>query len=143
MNIKGLNKEEIGLSGDEQADRLIIQRALDEGLLVPPSRVILYEGNRVWSRNLIIDEYERLRNLGTLETMSDEFYAFLHLCCGSIAHYSKAGWVEEYDNSIDLLHEFFRCNEFGQDIFEYQSARFTDRRKIASLLLRRSNERGS
>lgn len=127
------------LTGHEPDDRLALQEAIDEGKI---KNDVMYEGNRVWSFNEVVQEYKRLRKLGTLESMSNSFYVFLTNCCGSIAHYNKQGWVEEYHNSIDSLHDFFRCNEFGVDIASYQPSRFTDRKKITSYLLQCADEHG-
>jgi hypothetical protein len=122
---------ELPLTGDEEKDRLIIQSAIDEHDI---RAGILYNGNRVWGKNRIISEYKKLKRSGQLAGMSNHFYAYLHLACGSIAHYSKDGWIRAYENSVERLEDFFRCNEFGRNIFDH-AGRFSDRKVIAKELL--------
>ena len=122
---------ELPLTGDEEKDRLIIQSAIDEHDI---RAGILYNGNRVWGKNRIISEYKKLKKSGQLGSMSDHFYGYLHLACGSDAHYNKDGWIQTYENSVELLDDFFRCNEFGRNIFEH-AGRFSDQRAIAKELL--------
>ena len=121
----------LSLTGDEEKDRLTIQSAIDEHDI---RANILYNGNRVWGKNRIISEYKRLKKSGQLVGMSDHFYKYLHLACGSIAHYSKDGWIQAYENSVERLEDFFRCNEFGRNIFDH-AGRFSDRKAIAKELL--------
>lgn len=121
----------LSLTGDEEKDRLTIQSAIDEHDI---RASILYNGNRVWGKNRIISEYKRLKKSGQLVGMSDHFYEYLHLACGSDAHYNKDGWIQAYENSVELLDDFFRCNEFGRNIFEH-AGRFSDQRVIANELL--------
>jgi len=119
------------LTGDEKKDRLTIQSAIDEYDI---EANILYNGNRVWGKNRIISEYKRLKKSGQLVGMSDHFYEYLHLACGSIAHYNKDGWIQAYENSVERLDDFFRCNESGINIFDH-AGRFSDQRAIAKELL--------
>ena len=119
------------LTGDEEKDRLTIQSAIDEYDI---EANILYNGNRVWGKNRIISEYKKLKKSGQLAGMSDHFYEYLHLACGSIAHYSKDGWIQAYENSVERLDDFFRCNESGINIFDH-AGRFSDQKAIAKELL--------
>ena len=119
------------LTGDEEKDRLTIQSAIDEHDI---KASILYNGNRVWGKNRIISEYKELKNGGQLAGMSDHFYEYLRLACGSAAHYNKDGWIQAYENSVERLDDFFRCNESGINIFEH-AGRFSDQRAIAKELL--------
>ena len=119
------------LTGDEKKDRLTIQSAIDEYDI---EANILYNGNRVWGKNRIISEYKRLKKSGQLVGMSDHFYEYLHLACGSIAHYNKDGWIQAYENSVERLDDFFRCNESGINIFDH-AGRFSDQKAIAKELL--------
>ena len=119
------------LTGNEGKDRLTIQSAIDEHDI---RANILYNGNRVWGKNRIISEYKKLKKSGQLVGMSDHFYEYLHLACGSDAHYNKDGWIQTYENSVELLDDFFRCNESGINIFDH-AGRFSDQRAIAKELL--------
>lgn len=47
--------------------------------------------------------------------MSDYLYNFLHLACGSIAHFNKLGWIECYP-TVDNLKQFFIKNEYGNRV---------------------------
>ena len=122
---------ELPLTGNEGKDRLTIQSAIDEHDI---RASILYNGNRVWGKNRIISEYKKLKKSGQLVGMSDHFYEYLHLVCGSIAHYSKDGWIQAYENSVERLEDFFRCNEYGRNIFDH-AGRFSDWKAIAKELL--------
>ncbi len=124
--------DELELTGLEAKDRLLIQEAIDKHNI---RSTILYNGNTVWGKNRIVNEFKRLKKRGDLSTMTDHFYSFLHLVCGSIAHYSKCGWIDFYQNSVHALEEFFKNNEWGVDISEYQPRWRTDVQKIAQELL--------
>jgi len=101
---------------------------------------ILYNGNGVWSKQRIIRNLKQIVKAGVLyrrekpsyipigsmlripsigETiLSKYFYEFLHLCCGSIAHYNIRGWVAEYP-TVEDLRAFFRKNEFGRRVLDH------------------------
>lgn len=121
----------LSLSKNEIPDRLLIQGAIDKHGI---EGSILYNGNLVWGKNRIVEEYKKIKKRGQLEGMSDHFYNFLHLACGSIAHYNKESWIFHYDNSVEELEAFFRCNEYGRNIFDH-AGRFSDQRSIAKELL--------
>lgn len=68
--------------------------------------------------------------------LSPYFYEFLHLCCGSIAHYDIHGWVIEYP-TVDDLKKFFACNELGCRVLDYiqnYSPQFTDHIEIVKAI---------
>ena len=100
---------------------------------------ILYHGNGIWSKQRIIRNLRQIVKAGVLyredrpgyvpigsmlripsigETiLSKYFYEFLHLCCGSIAHYNIRGWVAEYP-TVEDLRAFFQKNEFGHRVLD-------------------------
>lgn len=100
---------------------------------------ILYDGNTVYSKKRIIRNLRQIIRAGVLgyasytsvgsmlrvptmttgkPVLSDYFYEFLHLSCGSIAHYNKAGWIAEY-TTVEDLREFFLKNEFGVRVINH------------------------
>jgi hypothetical protein len=50
--------------------------------------------------------------------LSRYFYEFLHLNCGSIAHYNIHGWIHKYP-TVEHLKKFFKQNEFGKPVREW------------------------
>lgn len=119
----------------ESDARIRIQDVIDAGRMKAD---VLYDGNRVWSRKKIIRNMKRIMKEGVLGyagyipvgsilcipsmergtlILSDYFYEFLHLSCGSIAHYSKAGWITEYP-TVEDLRMFFLKNEYGKRVIE-------------------------
>ena len=117
---------------DEKDARLKIQEVIDEHRL---AACIMVNGNSVWSKRRILGNLRRIRDAGRLygektphrelvagvlylpvktdPILSKYFYQFLHLHCGSAAHYSIDGWIAEYP-TLEALKRFFRKNEFGQ-----------------------------
>lgn len=130
----------------EPEARLEIQQLIDDNKLKAD---ILYDGNIVWSYNKIIRNIKQIKKKGVLgyagyvqtgsmmrvpenntkPVLSDYLYEFLHLSCGSIAHYSKPGWIVEYPSAEDLK-GFFQHNEFGQRVLEYLPDWKTDAKRI-------------
>jgi hypothetical protein len=120
----------------EPKARLIIQKIIEEQDL---KAHILFDGNTVWNSRRILSNLKRIMEHGTLYNrkkpryvpigsmlrmpvvgeciLSDYFYNFLHLCCGSIAHYNKQGWVTEYP-TVEDLKAFFQKNEFGHRVLD-------------------------
>ncbi|MEM4115154.1 MAG: hypothetical protein QXP59_04010 [Saccharolobus sp.] len=119
------------LTGNEGQDRLIIQSLIDHNKLKAD---ILYDGNTVWSYDKTIKDFKNLLKNG-MESMSDYMYEFLSLETGSAAHFNKQGWIETYP-TINDLKEYFKKNEYGQTVLEYQPAWATDRIKIIKEMLR-------
>ena len=100
------------ISGNEYDDRLEIQQKV-----VPFTKAsILYDGNTVWNKEKILKDIRRVVKNG-MEKMSDYLYEFLHLSCGSIAHYNKHGWICTYP-TIQSLRDFFKKNEFGKRVLD-------------------------
>jgi hypothetical protein len=61
--------------------------------------------------------------------LSDYFYEFITLNCGSDEHYDKAGWIGMYPTLEDLK-RFFLHNEYGKRVIEYVPGWKTDVHKI-------------
>ena len=154
-NKKDVEKAEVALKSipnleslPEPKARLEIQKLIDEQKL---RASILFDGNGVWSRIKIIRNLRRIINAGTLydgkrpafipigsmlrmptigkTILSEYFYDFLHLCCGSIAHYNIQGWVATYP-TVDDLKKFFKKNEFGKRVLDDIPGWKTDARAI-------------
>lgn len=98
--------------------RKIIQGILD----FPDNKLrqltVLYDGNTVWSKDKILADVKRITKNGDMTQMTNHLYEFLHLCCGSIAHYNKLGWIDTYPTVSDLK-RFFANNEFGQKVIDH------------------------
>ena len=121
----------------EPEARLKIQEAIDRNRL---KARIMVNGNGVWSRRRIIQNLRKIMQAGTLYNgesprkvwigsflslpssgktiLSKYFYEFLHLCCGSIAHYNIRGWIIKYPTLKDLR-AFFLKNEYGHRVIDY------------------------
>jgi hypothetical protein len=120
----------------ESKARLEIQKVIDEQGL---KASILFDGNTVWSMTRILANLKQIMERGALYdgqhpgyvavgsmlrfpvvekcVLSDYFCHFLSLCCGSIAHYNKQGWVTTYPTLEDLK-AFFKKNEFGHRVLD-------------------------
>jgi len=61
--------------------------------------------------------------------LSNYFYNFLHLSCGSIAHYSRSGWIAKYPTLEDLK-KFFQKGEMGKPVSEHIQPWKTDVKRI-------------
>lgn len=135
----------------EAQARMVIQDTIDgQGL----GASILYKGNQVWSRRKIILNLKRIMARGQLygnkrvrwmrvnnsvclpsvekgfkPILSQYFYDFLTLCCGSKAHYNRAGWIGIYP-TLDDLKRFFMKNEHGKPVSEYIPEWKTDAKRI-------------
>lgn len=120
----------------EPKARLEIQRLIDSLNL---KAHILFDGNSVWSKNRIISNLRRIIKHGALYDekspgersliLSDYFYDFLSLDCGSIAHYNKWGWVDVYP-TVEDLRQFFKRNEYGQSVRDNIPGWMTDAKCI-------------
>jgi len=132
----------------EAVDRLLIQKAIDEHNLKAD---ILYDGNGVWSLERILKNMRRIIKHGTLydcqrpryipigsmlrvpeggkPILSEYFYEFLHLNCGTIAHYNIQGWIAHYP-TVDDLKRLFKKNEYGKPVLEDVPGWKTDVKRI-------------
>jgi len=98
----------------ESEARLIIQELIDSGRI---KAKVLFNGNSVWGKKKIIRDIKKVKN-GGMEKLTNHLYDFLHLSCGSIAHYDKGGWIDTYP-TIEHLRQFFLNNEFGQRVLRH------------------------
>ena len=78
---------------------------------------ILYDGNTIVNDIKVLKNLKKIKEQG-MKAMNNDFYDFLHLDCGSIAHFSKMGWIDCYP-TISSLKEFFLRNEFGQRVLNH------------------------
>lgn len=138
---------------EESKVRLVIQKLIEDNDL---KASILFDGNSVWNSKPIIANLRRIMVHGTLYNgkkpryipigsmlrmpavgeciLSDYFYDFLHLCCGSIAHYNKQGWVTEYP-TVEDLKAFFMKNEFGHRVLDDIPGWETDVKRIVEMIM--------
>ena len=136
----------------EPEARLVIQRLIDKQKL---KAAIVFDGNTVWSMTRILSNLKRIIEHGTLydkdkpsfipigsmlrmptvgkTILSDYFYQFLHLACGSIAHYNIRGWIAKYP-TVEDLRQFFKCNEFGKRVLDYIPSWETDAKRIVEAI---------
>lgn len=132
--------------------RLIVQRLIEDNDL---KASILIDGNSVWNSKPILANLKRIMQHGTLYDgehpgyvavgnmlrfpvcdkciLSDYFYDFLSLHCGSIAHYSKQGWITVYP-TVKHLKAFFLKNEFGRRVLDDLPDWFTDGKRIVEAI---------
>ena len=132
---EALNELDTDLSEGEI--RPLIQEIIENRKL---KAAILYDGNGVWDKQRIIRNLRQIVKAGVLyredkpsyipvgsmlripsigkTILTKYFYEFLHLCCGSIAHYNIRGWVAEYP-TVDDLRAFFLKNEFGRRVLDH------------------------
>jgi len=154
-NQKHIEETKRGLSAitglaemSEGEARLKIQALIDQERLKAD---ILYNGNSVWSKEKIIRNLKQIIKAGTLyridqpryipigsmlripaggkPRLTKYFYNFLHLSCGSIAHYNIQGWIAEYP-TVEDLRRFFLKNEFGKRVLDHLPVWKTDAKKI-------------
>ena len=130
MQIEEAEKVLIGITPplstmSESHARIKIQQLIDSGRIKAD---ILFDGNSVWSKKRIIKDIKRVKK-GGMTKLTNHLYQFLHLCCGSIAHYNKYGWIDTYP-TIEHLREFFRRNEFGQRVLDHVPHWKTDVKEI-------------
>lgn len=123
----------------EPKARLKIQNLIDREKL---EASILVNGNTVWSKTRILRNLKRIMKHGTLYNAEDQrkppilsqyFYNFLHLVCGSVAHYDIHGWIHKYP-TIEHLRKFFKHNEFGMRVLEQIPEKQTDAHVIVEAI---------
>ena len=127
----------------EKEARLLIQKIIDREKL---RATVMFDGNIVWSFGKIIGNLKRIVKAGRLYSdgtpgevrvgmmifpsevkpiLSKYFYKFLHLECGSIAHYSIHGWIGHYP-TVEALRQFFMKNEYGKRVYDHVGWRYAD-----------------
>jgi hypothetical protein len=113
------------LSGDEYSDRFILMNEF-----VPHIKCsISYSGNTVWNKAKLIRDFNKILKHG-MESLSGYLYEFFHLCCGSIAHFDKNGWIATYP-TLASLRNFFERNEYGQSVVAHMPSWQADAVEIA------------
>jgi len=137
---------------EEPIVRMVLQDLIDEKDI---RATILVNGNIVWSKKRILMNLRRIVELKRLykdktphrelvggvlylpvETdpvLSKYFYEFLHLECGSAAHYNIHGWIAEYPTLEDLK-KFFKKNEFGNRVLDDIPSWHTDAIRIVEAI---------
>ena len=152
--LEGLQKiEHVHLEEmEEPVARMVLQDLIDEKDI---RATILVNGNFVWSKKRILMNLRRIVELKRLykdktphrelvagvlylpaETdpvLSKYFYEFIHLDCGSIAHYNIHGWIAEYP-TLEHLKKFFKRNEFGRRVLDYIPYWHTDAKRIVEAI---------
>jgi hypothetical protein len=103
-------------STDEQYDRIRLMHLQDMGVL---KATILYRGNYVWNQKKLLANFRTIVKSNDMNKMTKYTYNFLHLTCGSIAHYDQRGWIRSYP-TVNDLRSFFRKNEYGQSVLQHQ-----------------------
>jgi len=111
---------------NEQQARRMIQEIIDEEDIKAD---ILINGNSIYSKQRVLRNVKRLIRTNDMNNLSDYFYDFLTNSCGSIAHYSKHGWICEYPTVLSLQ-EFFERNEYGERAYNHVPYEFIDSREI-------------
>ena len=89
--------ENLELTGNENRDRLLIQKCIDENKLKSD---ILYDGNTVYPFEKTVKEYRKLQKTDSLTNMTKYMYEFFSNACGDIAHYDINGYRAYYNNSL-------------------------------------------
>ena len=134
-----LKKHQSFTSMKEGKARLKIQELIDKHNL---KATIHFNGNAVWSKKRILHNLQRVMKNGTLYNQEDQskppflshyFYQFLHLCCGSVAHYDIHGWIHKYP-TIEHLRKFFMKNELGKRVLDWIPAWKTDAKAIVEAI---------
>jgi len=114
----------------EPEARLKILRLIEDNDLEAD---ILFDGNAVWNRKKLLKNIRLIKKTNDMNRMSKYLYEFLHLCCGSIAHYNKYGWICEYPTVGDLK-RFFQKNELGQRVSQHLPHWKTDAKEIVKAI---------
>jgi hypothetical protein len=118
------------LSDDEYSDRLVLMNEF-----IPYIKCsISYSANTVWNKEKLLRDFKRILNNG-MKSLSDYLYEFFHLCCGSIAHFNKQGWIATYP-TLASLRKFFERNEYGQPIIAHMPQWQADAIEIAKEMSR-------
>jgi hypothetical protein len=61
----------------------------------------------------IVRSIERVLSNRNIDLLTKEAYTFIHLYCGSIAHFSLEGWKHTYRDLRDFINFFLVRNEYG------------------------------
>jgi hypothetical protein len=137
---------------EEPVARIVLQDLIDEKNI---RASILVNGNTVYSKKRILMNLRRIMEIKKLykdktphrelvggilylpvETdpvLSKYFYEFLHLQCGSMAHYNIHGWITEYP-TLEHLKKFFKRNERGHRVLDDIPSWYTDAKRIVEAI---------
>lgn len=102
----------LNLVDTEYENRRIISSVIDDYKIKAD---ILYNGNTVYGINTMVKKFKTLFKSNDMNKLTKDCYNYLHLACGSIAHYNKTGWIYCHP-TINDLRQFFKENEYGKDI---------------------------
>jgi hypothetical protein len=69
--------------------------------------------SREFSSERIVRSVERVLSNRDIDHLTYEAYTFIHLHCGSIAHFSLEGWKHTYRDLRVFLNFFLVRNEYG------------------------------
>jgi hypothetical protein len=73
---------------------------------------------RAFRRDNIIRNVEKILRERNIDFLTQETYTFIHLYCGSIAHFSLEGWKQTYRDLRDFLDFFLVRNEYGWSLID-------------------------
>jgi hypothetical protein len=117
----------LGISQTQEGNaRLVIQQLIDQKEI---TATVLLNGNYVYDKKRILRNLQTIVRHNDMGRMSNYLYDFLHLSCGSIAHFNKHGWIGAYPTVSDLR-RFFLKNEYGQRVLNSQPPWATDHIEI-------------
>ena len=74
--------------------------------------------HREFSEARIVRSIERVLRRKDVDLLTYEAYTFIHLYCGSIAHFSLEGWKHTYKDLRDFLNFFLLRNEYGASLVD-------------------------
>lgn len=116
------------LTDSEPENRLLLQQNVIDKVRCD----IMYDGNGVYSKKKLLKDFNNIIKNG-VKYMSDDLYEFFHLCCGTIAHYNKSGWIEQYPTIYDIKYLFNR-NEYGCSVYDHIPEWKADVKEIIKLM---------
>lgn len=69
--------------------------------------------HRQFSQEKIVQSIEKVLSRRDISFLTHEAYTFIHLHCGSIAHFNLEGWKSTYRDLRDFIDFFLVRNEYG------------------------------
>ena len=90
---------------------------------------LMYGGFSIYSKDRILKNIKQILKNG-MSALNKYTYTFIINACGSIAHYSKSGWIGEYP-TIEDFKQFFKKNEYGAPVIKYVNG-YEDHKDIVS-----------
>jgi hypothetical protein len=124
--------EKFTMSDNEFIDRQMISSLMD---VYKVKAHVLYDGNSVYGIETMVNKFKKLFRSGDMNKLTNDCYNYLHLHCGSIAHYNKRGWICEYP-TLGMLREFFKRNEYGDDVVSHTPSWYYDVIEINKQLIK-------